>query len=153
MSYFQPRYVPMKKEWRMHRRSKRYHIRRQKANGGWIQKKELKANLWVQIQGSEKQRVHVYVDLETDSMKSAWSEARDHAVTDGGIGCSYEMFYKGYFRPRHSSLKMWGIKEDDVLTLVPLTDPSWIKFKKLHPQYYVTSLSSAAAYETWADQV
>ena len=119
---------------------------RQQASGGLIKKKT--PNLWVQVQGREAERVHVYVNLETDAMKSAWIEARE---VDGSIGPLFEMFYKGYFRPRHTPLAFWGVKKDDVITLIPQTDPSWIQFFKQHPLYHnQLPWVSPQHYENWA---
>ncbi len=145
-SYLQPRFDPTTGEWGNSRRSMRLSLQRQQASGGLIKKNPL-PNLWVQEQGREAQRVHVHVDLETDAMKSAWAEARD---LDRTIGPLFEIFYKGFFRPRHTSLQMWNIKAGDVLTLVPQTDPTWISFLKHHPNYYMYNPASAAQYELWA---
>ena len=144
MSYPQPRYNPKTEGWEDHRRSMRLSLQRQQANGGLIKKNP--DNLLVQVKGREK-AVPVYVNLETDCVKSPWVAA---TYKDTTIGCNYEVFFNGFFRPRHSSLKMWNIKEGDVLTLVPQTDPTWISFLKHHPNYYYINPASAAQYELWA---
>ena len=143
-SYLQPRYNHTTEAWGNHRRSMRLSLKRQEANGGLIKKNP--NNLFVQVRGRS-QTVAVYVNLETDCMKSAWASAR---YNDKTIGCNYEMFYKGFFRPRHSSLQMWNIKAGDVLTLVPQTDPTWISFLKHHPNYHMYNPANAAQYELWA---
>ncbi len=145
-SYLQPRFDHTRKEWGNSRRSTRLLMKRQQANGGFI--KENPANLFVQVQGRSQAAVAVYVNLETDCMKSVWISAtyKDRTIGTG----NYEIFYKGFFRPRHSSLQMWNIKEGDVLTLVPQTDPTWISFLKHHPNYYYINPASAAQYELWA---
>ena len=139
MSYFQPKYVPMKKEWRNHRRSQRLAIQRQKASGGWIKKNINKQNLWVAVKGSTRPPVHVYANLETESMKSAWGAARD---IDGTIGCAFEVMHNGKFRGRHTSLRRWNVQQQDILTLVSITDPVWIEFFKAHPCFHYHSTPS-----------
>ena len=144
-SYLQPRYNHVKETWEDQRRSMRLSLQRQQINGGLI--KEIPNNLFVQVQGRS-QAVPVYVNLETDCMKSAWVAAayKDKTIATGNC----EIFFKGFFRPRHTSLQMWNVKEGDVLTLVPQTDPTWISFLKHHPNYYYSYPANATQYELWA---
>jgi len=89
MSYIQPQWTGEK--WQEKRRSKRLLHKRQVASGGYIDPKiRNPPNLNVYVQDL-RITVPVYVNLETDVLKSAWCEARD---LNGKIGGGYEMFYQ-----------------------------------------------------------
>lgn len=147
MSFSQPKFSYQGKKWHNHRRSLRLLQRRQRQRGGEIRTKN--HNLYVCVRGTRK-IIPVHVNLATESVKSAWVAAR---YEDDSIGMHFEVMYNGVFRPRHTALKTWGIKKNDILTLVPTSDPDLQKFLRTHPYYYSvrnTTFATSDAYEKWA---
>lgn len=148
MSFNQPRFVSS--GWIDHRRSLRILHQRQLKNGGIIIPAAAPdPNVFVWATDINK-KVAVYVDLENDSVKSAWEAARKK---DDSIGCFYVVRINDLFVPRHTPLSLWEVSKGDTIELVSIKNTEVIKFCRAHPDFGYNAgyhLKSIEAYRKWA---